>query len=67
MSKVKYPNISVQLTGKDGNAFVVMGAVVSALQRNKVPQAEIDDYKKQSMAGDYNHLLAVACEWVEVL
>ena len=66
MSKPKYPDIKVQLTGQDGNAYAIMGAVKTALQRNDVSKEEIDKYLDESMSGDYNHLLRTACAWVEV-
>ncbi len=64
---VKYPEIEVQLTGNDGNAFAVMGAVKKALKRAKVSADEITEYTKQSMSGDYDNLLRVAMSWVTVL
>ena len=63
----RYPDIEVQLTGRDGNAFAIMGAVKGALRKAGVPQHEIDQYIEESMSGDYNHLLVTAMEWVEVL
>jgi hypothetical protein len=63
----KYPEIEVQLTGNDGNAFAVMGAVKQALKRAKVSADEISEYTKQSMSGDYDNLLRVAMSWVTVL
>lgn len=64
---VKYPEIEVQLTGQDGNAFAVMGAVQKALRKADVPKEAIDEYLNASMSGDYNHLLVTATEWVTVL
>lgn len=63
----KYPEIEVQLTGNDGNAFAVMGAVKRALKRAKVSADEISEYTEQSMSGDYDNLLRVAMSWVTVL
>jgi hypothetical protein len=63
----KYPEIEVQLSGQDGNAFAVMGAVKQALKRAKVSADEISEYTKQSMSGDYDNLLRVAMSWVTVL
>ena len=63
----KYPEIEVQLTGNDGNAFAVMGEVKRALKRAKVSADEISEYTKQSMSGDYDNLLRVAMSWVTVL
>lgn len=59
-------NTAVQLTGNDGNAFAIMGSVKSALKKAGATQEQIDEYMKASMSGDYDNLLRVACEWVEV-
>ena len=66
MSEVKYPEIEVQLTGEDGNAFAIMGAVSKALRRNGVSKEEIDRYMAESMSGDYDNLLRTAIKWVNV-
>jgi hypothetical protein len=66
MSNVKYPEITVKLLGKDSNAFAIMGAVKTALRRNKVPKEEIDLYLEQSMSGTYDNLLQTAFEWVDI-
>jgi len=63
---VKYPEIKVQLTGQDGNAFAIMGAVSRELRKAGVSKEEINEYTKQSMSGDYDNLLRTAMEWVEV-
>lgn len=62
----KHPDVHVQLTGEDGNAFAIMGAVSRALRRHGVSSEEITKYKEESMSGDYDHLLQVAMEWVDV-
>lgn len=64
---VKYPEIEVQLTGNDGNAFAIMGAVRKALKQAKVSSDEIAEYVKESTSGDYDNLLRVAMSWVTVL
>ena len=64
---MKYPNIEVQLTGNDGNAYAIMSAVSKALKSNGVSKTEIDQYNKESMSGDYDNLLSVAMDWVNVL
>jgi len=63
---VKYPNIKVQLSGEDGNAFAIMGRVGKALRRAKVSQEEIEKYYEESKSGDYDNLLQTAMRWVEV-
>ena len=61
---IKYPEIEVQLTGEDGNAFAVMGAVRKALRRAGVSADEVAEYTKESTSGDYDNMLAVAMRWV---
>lgn len=64
--KPKYPEIFADLTGGDGNAFAVMGAVSKALKRGGVPAEEVEAYRAESMAGDYDALLVTAMNWVTV-
>lgn len=59
-------NVKVKLSGNDGNAFAIMGAVQSALSKAGATKEEIAEYLKESMAGDYDNLLRVAMKWVEV-
>jgi hypothetical protein len=62
----KYPEIEVEIIGQDGNAYAIMGAVQKALRNAEVSKEEIDEYLKESMSGDYNHLLRTAMAWVSV-
>lgn len=63
---MKYPDVHVQLSGNNGNAFSIMGAVGQALRRHGVSDAEIKEYTEESMSGDYDHLLQTAMKWVSV-
>lgn len=63
---IRYPDITVQLTGTDGNAFMIIGAVSHAMRRHGVDKEEIDAFTKEAMSGDYNHLLATCMKWVDV-
>ena len=58
--------ISVQITGKDGNAFLILGLVTRAMKNGGVPKETIDKYREEAMIGDYNHLLQVTMEYVDV-
>jgi len=58
--------VSVQLSGNDGNAFAVMGAVKSALKKAGASKEELDKYIADSMTGDYDNLLRVDMDWVVV-
>ena len=62
----KHPEITVELTGQDGNAFFILGAVRKALQREGVAQAEIDLFMQEAKSGDYDHLLQTCMRWVSV-
>jgi hypothetical protein len=63
---IKHPEINVQLSGTDGNAFSVLGKVRKALKRGGVSNEEIDAFRVEATSGDYNHLLATAQRWVVV-
>jgi hypothetical protein len=66
MTQPKYPQVRVQLTGNDGNAFAVLGAVTRAMQRAGIDKTDRDAFLAEATAGDYDHLLATAMRWVEV-
>lgn len=59
-------DITVKLTGRNGNAFAILGAVVSAMKQAKLPIEDIDAYTKEATNGDYNHLLRVTKNTVHV-
>jgi len=65
--------VTVQLTGKDGNAFAIMGAVARAMKtdlRDEYShteiQALINEYQTEAMSGDYDNLLCVSMEYADV-
>lgn len=62
----KYPEIEVQLTGRDGNAFAILNKVLAALKNADVSVREIDIFFFEAMAGDYDHLLQTCMRWVTV-
>ena len=64
--EIKYPEIEVQLTGEDGNAFAILGTVMMALRRARVPKEQIEKFQEEATSGDYNNLLATAMKWVMV-
>jgi hypothetical protein len=67
MTVIKFPDIEVDLLGGNGNAFAVMGATIKALRRGGATTEDIDAYKAEAMAGDYDNLLAVTMSWVDVV
>ena len=62
----KYPNIEVQLSGQDGNAFAILGRVRTQMLRHHLPAEDIQKFTDEAMQGDYDHLLQVCMEWFEV-
>ena len=63
---VKYPEVNVELSGTDGNAFSILARVSNALKRAGVGQAERDSFYNEATAGDYDALLRTAMKWVNV-
>lgn len=62
----KYPNITVQLVGQDGNAFAIIGRVQRALRDADVDPAEVSAFAAEATSGDYDNLLATTMRWVDV-
>ena len=58
--------VVVDLLGEDGNAFAIMGRVRKAMRRAGVENDVIEAYTKEATAGDYDHLLRVTMDYVEV-
>lgn len=64
---VKYPNIKVQLVGKDGNAFSIIGRVTGALRKAGVDRAVVTEFTEKCFAmPSYNALLAYVAQTVVV-
>lgn len=55
------------LVGVDGNAYAIMGYVVSALRREGKTKENIDAYLKDAKSSDYYHLIAVSHTTLEAL
>ncbi len=66
MNTVQPQKPTVRLIGEDGNAFTILGKVKWALKRAGYDQAYVKKYIDEATSGDYNHLLAVTMEYVDV-
>ena len=62
----KYPEITVALTGHDGNAFAVLGRCREAAAEAGLTDDEIAAFMDEAMADDYDHLLQTAMRWFEI-
>jgi hypothetical protein len=66
VNEVRYPEVRVRLSGEDGNAFAILGAVRRGLTRCGVSKEEVERFVREATAGDYDNLIATAMKWVEV-
>lgn len=62
----KFPHIEVTLTGSDGNAFAILGAVEGAMRRAGCTAEEIGTFHGEATSGDYDHLLQTCIATVSV-
>jgi hypothetical protein len=66
MNDIKYPDITVQLVGTDGNAYAVLGRVRRALLEANVSDLELGEFTAEATSGDYDELLQTVMRWVDV-
>ncbi len=63
----KYPDVTVILTGTDGNAFAIIGAVKKALREYGKNKEVTDAWLEEAMSQtSYDNLLQLAFQWVNV-
>lgn len=53
------------LVGVDGNAFSVMGYTAKALRSEGLGDL-VNKMQNEAMSGDYDHLLCICCDYVEI-
>ena len=56
----------VELIGRDGNAYAIMGACSKAARRAGWASEKIEEVIAEMTSGDYNHLLATAMKYFKV-
>ena len=61
------PEVHIQLTGEDGNAFMILGLVQRALRDAGVSEEEVSQFHAEATSGDYDHVLVTCMRWVDVL
>jgi hypothetical protein len=62
----RYPDIVVQLSGEDGNAFAILGRCQRAAKQATLDPILITQFREEAMHGDYCHLLATCQTWFRV-
>jgi hypothetical protein len=63
---ITYPDVTVQLTGEDGNAFAIIGRVAKALRREVSPEAASQFSAEAMNQPSYDALLRLAMSTVNV-
>ncbi len=63
---MKYPEVTVNLSNNDGNAFLIITRTAIALRRSGVDEPTIDEYRNQAKSGDYDNVLQTTMQWVDV-
>lgn len=66
MNDPKFPEIEVQLSGEDGNSFMIACRVRTALKRGGASKEDQAEFFDQALSGNYDHLLQTCMEWVTV-
>lgn len=62
----RYPDVHVQLSGRDGNTGAIMGYVSDALKRAGHGDA-VNEWRTAVMSAEsYDEVLRLAMNWVEV-
>lgn len=62
----KYPDVSVQLLGQDGNAFAILGRAKKAIIKAGYGSDVVNQFRTEATSGDYDHLLRTVMEWFTV-
>ena len=57
----------VELIGQDGDAFAIMGTVSKALRKAGADSEYIKQYTDAATSGDYDNLLQVTMEYVDII
>ena len=64
----KYPEIVLKVNkrGSSENAFVILSEIRRELRMRGQPMEEIQQFTDETIASDYENLLAVARKWITV-
>ncbi len=62
----KYPQVVVELFGRDGNVFGLLANTTRALRQAGVPSDECLRFRNEATSGSYDHALQTIQKWVSV-
>ena len=63
---IKYPDITVEYTNADGNAFALLRLVRRALLDHGVEASEVSTFLLDATTFGYDHLIVTCARWVNV-
>ena len=61
------PKYDVEVRPTEGRAFSILDSVCKGLKHAGASPAEISEYHATATDGDYDHLLRVSMEWVDLV
>ena len=61
-----HSNVTVELSGHDGNAFAIIGRCMAAARKSGLSREEVEEFRTEAMSGDYDHLLQTCMKYFEV-
>lgn len=64
--KPKFPQVEVQLSEQDGNAFSIIARCTKAAKMAGVAKSDIDAFTEEAMSGDYNNVIKTAMKYFDV-
>lgn len=66
MKKIVNKTVTLNLVGKDGNAYVILGLFGSQARKEGWSKTEIDAVIDEAKSKDYDHLLATVLNHCQV-
>jgi hypothetical protein len=60
------PRPRVELVGRDGNAYAILGRALKALRDAGWSKPERDAFLAEATSGDYDHLLGTVMKYLDV-
>lgn len=63
---IKYPHVTVELTGVDGNVFVIIGVMCKALRKHVSSEAATQFASDAMSLSTYDEVLCLCMETVNV-
>lgn len=56
----------VKLSDEDGNTYSIIGRVIKALRKSGFSEEHIKEFRDKAISGDYDNLLQVCEQYVEI-